>query len=353
MGAIKLGSRLGENLLINPLMDLIERGAGSLSFIAPANSTYTLDRWLFSKNGTMVQTINQSTDVPVDSLAKYSLESVVTTAQASLTGFNLAILSQKVEGHNFLKVKGRNSRVNFRVKAPIAGTYCVSFQNEAQDKSYIVEYEIAVANTWERKSVKMKHDPTGTWNYGNGIGVQVIFCYGVGDSFANATTDSWVDGTFIATPNQVNAVGTIANEFKVTEISFHEGLDEIPFRDLIRDIGTERALAHRYFVSLAFIQSSNNYIGRYRDFGSPGGAFTMGIPQPLRVDPVVVKVGGLSLTAATATQVGTTINSFGGTRLRTDTEIAVECNLSAEINGGSVGMVENLGGGYIHIDSEL
>lgn len=243
MVSINLGSKLGENLILNPLFDLWQRGS---SFVSIANGAYGPDRFLYAKVGTMVHDLNKSTDIPANSLATYSAFLNVTTAQPLLGVADASLFEQRIEGYNLRKIKGKYFFLSFLVKASKIGTYCVSFRNGAANRSYVAEYTVNQANTWEKKSIRVKFDSTGTWAYDNSIGMMVSFVQAAGTSF-QTTAGSWQAGNFLSTVNQVNAVDAINNEFRVTQVQLHEGIDEIPFSEILRDIETEIELCQRYY----------------------------------------------------------------------------------------------------------
>ena len=63
-----ISSKPKQNLIINGDMQIAQRGP---SFVAPTNGQYTLDRNQYLKNGAMVHTISQDTDVPTFAQAGY------------------------------------------------------------------------------------------------------------------------------------------------------------------------------------------------------------------------------------------------------------------------------------------
>jgi len=234
---------------MNPSFDLWQRGT---SFVGIANDTYFADRFFYLKSGAMVHDINRSTDVPTVAQSKfqnsYSAFLNVTTLDAAIDSGDFTTIGQKIEGYNFRKVAGKYLFVSFWVKATKVGTYCVAFRNSATDRSYVEEYTVNAANVWELKTIRLRHDPTGTWDYINGIGLFVTFALAAGTTY-QTTPGSWQAGSFIATANQVNATDAVNNEFRIAQVQLHGGIDEIPFHQLARDIQTEKELAFRYYLN--------------------------------------------------------------------------------------------------------
>lgn len=247
MQAINLGSKLGENLIINPTFDIWQRAN---SFTSIAGGSYFADRFLYSKTGAVVHDVNRSADVPTLQQSgfqnKYSALLNVTTADVAIDVGDFSMIHQRIEGYNFRKLAGKNMVLSFWVKATKTGVYCVALRNSSQTKSYVVEYNINQPNTWEKKTIKIKHDTAGTWDYENGLGVDITWALACGSNF-HTTPNSWQDGGFLATANQVNGTDAINNEFRIAQVQLHEGIDEIPFSKLIRDFASELQLCQRYF----------------------------------------------------------------------------------------------------------
>lgn len=238
---LSLTHEIFRQAFINGNMILPQRG---ISFAAIANGTYSLDRWKYSKIGTMIHTITQDSDVP-NAESQTSFKVNCTTADASIAAGDLCLVSQSIEGYNFAPFVGRNAVLSFWVMSEKTGTHCVAFQNIGADRSLIKEYEIQVANTWEKKKVHVTFDYSGgTWDFTNGLGVGVSFTLAVGSTF-QTTPDAWQTGSYYGTANQVNVCDTIGNEFYLSQVQLNEGLIQYPF--LHRDIEAELEKAQRYF----------------------------------------------------------------------------------------------------------
>jgi hypothetical protein len=192
-----------RNAIINGDMRIAQRGT---SFAAAGSNVYTLDRWNYIKTGTTcVHTVTQDSDAPNNQF-QYSLKLDCTTADAAVAAGDLCIMRQRVEGYNFRKFVGQTATLSFWVKAGKTGTMCVSFSNNGPDRSYVSEVVINSANTWEKKSVTLTFDYSGgTWNYTNGLGLEVRFALICGSTF-QTTADAWQTGNYSGTSSQTNFV---------------------------------------------------------------------------------------------------------------------------------------------------
>jgi hypothetical protein len=234
-----------KNRLINGKMDRSVRGT---SFAAAAG--YTLDRWTYvNALITAVATISQQVDAPTGSGLHHSLRFNVTTADASIGTTDVAVINQPIEGHNIRDLVGLPLTFSFWVRSSKTGIHCVSFVNSGSDRSYVAEYTVSVANTWEYKSITIAAGLTsaGTWNYTEGSGLVCRFALAGGTTY-QTTANTWATGNFTNTSAQVNCLDTIGNIFAITGVQLEAGLVATPFEH--RPYGLEELLCLRYLPVL-------------------------------------------------------------------------------------------------------
>jgi len=241
----------GKNLLINSDFRIAQRGT---SFAAAAHLAYTLDRWIWFDNGAGVVTITQDTDTPTVAEAgtdfKFSLKIDVTTADASLAASDRYVLSQKLEGFNsahlgFGASSANSVTVSFWVKSPKTGAHYIGLGNNAGNRSHPATYSVSSADTWEKKSVTIAGDTTGTWiGATNSIGLYLFITLATGTDY-QGTAGSW--GT---TANGANASGGVncmddaANNFLITGVQLEVGSAASDFEH--RDYASELVRCRRY-----------------------------------------------------------------------------------------------------------
>jgi len=231
-----------RNKIINGAMTIAQRGT---SFPAPASGSYSLDRWGYAVVGTTgVVTLSQSSDNPTDEYV-YSLRAAVTTADAAVAAGDVAAIYQKIEGFNARDLIGRTFTISFWVRSSKTGTHCVFLGNSANNRSYVAEYTVVAANTWEKKSITISGGliTAGTWNWTNGVGLQVGFTLIAGTTYQN-TAGTWQTGNFLATSAQVNCLDSNTNIFAITGVQLEVGSVATPFEH--RLFGAELALCQRY-----------------------------------------------------------------------------------------------------------
>jgi len=234
-----------KNKIINGAMTIAQRGT---SFPAVAGNTYTVDRWkaLAGNTSTAVVTASLQSDAPSTNEFQNSIRLTVTTADTSIAAGDVWGISQEVEGFNVRDLIGKTFTLSFWVRSSKTGAHCVSFRNGVADRSYVAEYSILSANTWEFKTITVSGGliTAGTWNWTNGTGLSAGFCMASGVTFQTAP-NAWQTGNFLATSNQVNCLDTIGNIFAITGVQLEVGPVATNFEH--RPIGQELALCQRYF----------------------------------------------------------------------------------------------------------
>jgi hypothetical protein len=157
--------------------------------------------------------------------------------------------------------------------------HCVGLANSAtSDRSYVKEYTITTANTWEYKTITVSGGliTSGTWDWTNGIGLRLRFTLAAGTTF-HTTADAWQTGDFFATANQVNVMDNTSNDFFLTGVQLEPGPVATPFEQ--RPIGTELALCKRYAQWVPFNQQF------WSDAGAVTHESTMTWPVEMRINP--------------------------------------------------------------------
>jgi hypothetical protein len=243
---LSTGTIIRRNAIINGDFGVAQLGT---SFAAAAHNDYTLDCWKYIKIATAaVHTISQSTDVPTVAQAgrlhTHSLLIDCTTVDAAIAAGDVCGIVQLIEGYNFKPLAQRAFTLSFWVKATKTGTYCAAFYNSSGDRSYVAEYTVDAADTWEFKTITVSASPSaGTWDYANGIGLGVFFTLNCGTTF-QTTPGAWQAGNFRGTASQVNATDDAANNLRICGVQLEAGSVATEFEQRSRQ--QEVALCQRY-----------------------------------------------------------------------------------------------------------
>ena len=250
-GTMALMPNVQRNPIINGNMEIWQRGT---TFPAAISATKVADRFFWEQSGAVVITINRSTNVPTVAQAgvlfNYSLEVSITTADASIGVTDLARVVHNVEGYNWRHFAQRDCTLSFWVQSSKTGQHSVSFRNQV-NRALVVTYTINAANTWEYKTVFVPASPAaGTWNYTNGVGIEIGWNLSSGSSVQTGLTGWQIQNTWAAT-GDVNDTDSTANFFRISGIKLELGtvatpIQFVPFEE-------ELARCQRYY------QKSFNY----------------------------------------------------------------------------------------------
>jgi hypothetical protein len=236
-----------QNFIINGAMRINQRGAASYG-----DGVYNLDRWtLPTASASITSIVTQDTSAPTVAQASYLYNSSLKWAlsgsgDSTISAGDYALLEQYVEGYNFTAIAQRAFTLSFWVRASRTGTYCVSLRNTGQDRSYVAEYTISAADTWEKKTISVTASPSaGTWDYTNGIGLRVTWARACGSTY-QTTASAWQTGNYFGTSSQVNAVQT-GDTFYITGVMLNRGTEAAPFSLFGKTFEGELQACQRYY----------------------------------------------------------------------------------------------------------
>lgn len=240
-----------RNLIINGEV-LVDQRAATATANTGASYAYGPDRWLgLGTASAGVFTIAKSTTVAPDGF-RTSLVAQCTTLDSSLaSGDNYQILTH-LEGYNVSDLGygtswAKQTWLTFWVRSSKTGTYSVSLRNSATNRSFVAEYTISVADTWEFKRIQIVGDTTGTWVTDNGLGLRVAWSLGSGSSLTTSTLNSWQGANVVASTNQTNWMDSATSRFfYLTGVQLEQNYQPTPFEQ--RPIGVELALCQRYYI---------------------------------------------------------------------------------------------------------
>jgi hypothetical protein len=195
-----------RNLLDNGAMVVAQRGNSATAITA--TGYYSADRWKTVVSGTF-GTWTQTIQSPAPGQFDDFLSMQCTTATASPAAGAFCRISQYLEGQDLQHIlKGsasaRTLTLSFWVKCSVTGTYIASLIDTVNARSVSASYSVAVANTWERKTITFPADTTGTLAASSATALELTFWLGAGSTYTSGTLNTTWQSTVAA--NQ--AVGT-------------------------------------------------------------------------------------------------------------------------------------------------
>lgn len=342
-----------RNILINGDMSVDQRN--ETATINAGSPTYNVDRFLGrGASSAGVFTLEQDTDSPDD--FTNSLKATVTTADSSVDSGASYRLQQVVEGVNTSQLNWGTSSaktvtLSFYVKSSVAGTFGGSLANGDYNRFNVFSYAINSADTWERKTVTITGDTSGTWATNTGLGIRVNWSLGAGSTYVGSA-GSWGSSAKEGVTGQTNLIETNSATFRITGTQLEIGNQASSFEHLPIDVNLRRC--QRYYYALLNTGENNKYfVSGYQYTSSYIYCFTE-FPTEMRAAPTLVQGSGSNYYTFYSNSSGDEFNDF-------DQSITMRKNNAtfgnnSEISGtaGHAGRVYSTNtNSYVHFNAEL
>jgi hypothetical protein len=233
-----------RNLIINGGMQVDQRATA----VTGINTGYSVDRWRVANySGNTQVTTSQNSDVPSGQGFTHSLR-MTTTNVATYAGDTIQ-LTQAIEGLNSAQLAwgtagAKPITVSFWVRSAVSGTYSISLNIFGATRGYVASYTISAANTWEKKTLTIPGETSGTWLTTNGMGINLAIVARCESPSAGAA-GAWTSTAYYGVTGQANAFATVGNIFAITGVQLEANPQPTPFEQ--RPYGTELALCQRYY----------------------------------------------------------------------------------------------------------
>ena len=254
-----------KNLLMNGAQVISQRGTAALTASA-SSDTFITDRFRISNYSDATFTGQQVSDAPTD--FEYSCKVTTTGTDTSLAAGQYQRFITAIEGYNMNHLNygssgAKTCTLSFHVKSSLTGAFYVFGFNAAANRSIVVGYTIDAANTWEKKTLTIAGDTSGSWNTTNGAGMYFGWSLGSGTNFHTTTTDAFQAGFKMAKSDQVNVAGTSSATWQITGCQLEVNDTATDFEH--ENYGTTLAKCKRYFQkmlnpSYSANGGTNNYL---------------------------------------------------------------------------------------------
>jgi hypothetical protein len=345
-----------KNRIINGAMVIDQRNAGAS--ITANDDTYGVDRFktAASQSSKLTAQRNAGAVTPPAEFSNYlgytssSAYSVGSSdyfvCQQGIEGFNMADLGWGAAG-------AQTITLSFWVRSSLTGTFGGSLRNASADRSYPFTYTISAANTWEKETITIAGDTSGTWGSTNGIGISLGFGLGVGSTLSG-TAGAWAGANYRSATGATSVVGTNGATFYITGVQLEKGTQATSFD--YRPYGTELALCQRYYWRF----KANNNVSIFStglNTGTTAARHVLPFPVPMRAAPSSLEQSGTASDYRLWHGSGTTTNLSAVPAFDTATEYNGHISLtvaSGLTGGGFSMMIANTGtAGYLGWSAEL
>jgi hypothetical protein len=254
-----------KNKLINGQFQIDQRNAGAS--VSVSGGAYTLDRWNYDPSASLSWYTFQQNGGSVTPPAGFSNYLGITSTGANTpTSGQFSVVAQYIEGFNtadlaFGTANAVAVTLSFWIRSSLTGTFGGALQNSAVNRSYPFTYTISSANTWEKKSITIAGDTSGTWiGATNGVGLRLVFNLGTGSTY-QGTAGAWAGADYRSATGATNISATNGATWYVTGVQLEKGSTATSFD--YRPYSVEYDMCRRYFELIRYASdgSTNQYIG--------------------------------------------------------------------------------------------
>lgn len=278
-----------KNRIINGAMVIDQRNAGaSFTPTSTGSREYALDRWSTRQSQASKFSIQQSSTAPTG----FINSTLITSLSAySITSSDQFTFVQILEGLNISDwawgtASATTVTMSFWVRSSLTGTFGGAIRNDSANRSYPFSYTISVADTFEKKTITINGDTSGTWLTTNGVGLSVSFGLGVGSTLSG-TAGAWAAANYASATGATSVVGTNGATFYITGVQLEKGSTATSFD--YRPYGTELLLCERYY----------QIIDGFAGIGNSGGTTVSAVaifPVTMRTSPSIGTTAALRIT---------------------------------------------------------
>ena len=292
-----------KNLLINGDFAIAQRAS---SATAAGNGTYTtLDRmktYLGNTSGayTTAQTALSAADQATTGQV-VALDIQCTTADTSVASNAYVMVRQHIEAQNcqhllYGSSAAKTLTLSFYVKSNLTGTTtgCI-IKNDSTAQSFLFEYTINSANTWEKKVIKVT-PPTngGTIDNNNGEGLIVQWNLHIGSAYLGGSNLTWDEtNSYYGTTNTLNVLSSTDNDLFLTGVQLEIGDGASDFEHVPYDVQLQKCSRYYHPLSYGLLSSAPVMFGLAfggldgSNVGSDNVMFPYNFPVPMRDAPTV------------------------------------------------------------------
>jgi hypothetical protein len=347
-----------KNRIINGGFDFWQRGISNANF---ANG-FLADRFYYNADtGTTTEHTRQE-DVPTE-LAELGLRyssKLERDVAVAVTNTTKNIYRHAIEGNFVEDLIGKDVVFSFWVKCNRPRTQSFRFVNSASSRSYIAEYTIDQADTWEKKTFRFNLEDN-VYNSGIDNCVTITFGLDVGSDFHGVEGWQGLNGlsNFPAgTATQDSIFGDGANNYiQFAGIMFSEddGLEDVVFQRAGRDYAEELQLCQRYFVSQFYNIYQPIFGGAVWRGGSSSTATTnFLLPVEMRDAPILTWIGSTPDTSISTNTLAQSISAISGWGVTSNGGNSYTVGITKNFaNNGLYTVHDYNGSATAHFDAEL
>lgn len=285
-----VGALSCRNFVTNGAMQIAQRSTAAVTNIGSFSSNIkydAADRWGYWASQGSKFTVQQVADAPAGFYNSLKITSLAATAHGAGDGYTI---SQRIEAANLNEAclgtaDAKNLVASFWVKSSITGTFAFYMLAGNLATSFLQNFTIDAADTWEYKTINIPGPTSGTYNVGsNNYGIEFGFALGSGSSWDTATLGSWESvGYRINSTTARNVLGISGTTFQITGVQIELGDKATPFE--YEDYGQTLAKCQRYYQR--YVYAGGGIIGTGLCWTTANAIFSFDFRNEMRAAPTI------------------------------------------------------------------
>jgi hypothetical protein len=242
-----------------------------------------LDRWRLGASVASKVSVQQSTVAPEG----FTNSVLITSLSAyTIAGTEEINFGQRIEGFNAADLgwgttNAKPVTLSFWVRSSLTGLFSGAVKNNNSNRGYPFSYTIGAANTWEKKSITITGDTTGTWETGANTGIIAQFC--IANAAQLFTEGVWAASNVSGVTGTTQLVATSGATFYITGVQLEKGSTATDFEYV--DYSRQLQMCQRYYYRVA------TYSLGYTWLSSTSYAPVIKLPVTMRATPTLDATG--------------------------------------------------------------
>jgi hypothetical protein len=250
---------------------------------------------IYSSVGTLVVNLTEETSVlPTVAQSGHQSDSCVkidvTTAEAAFTGTEYFSFLYRLTGTDYQHLHGQECTLVFWIRSGITGQSSVSFCNASGNRQYIAPYTINSADTWEKKTITLTMDTSGTWTFTEADrGLMIRWNIGAGPDRNTGTNNQWNGDYLYSAAGDVNLASDATKDIYISQVGLYLGSTAPTFTS--PPIATVRDQVD-YYIQKSYEDGVNPGTSTYTNLQysqswATNNTLGFQFPKPMRAEPSV------------------------------------------------------------------
>ncbi|MAG25549.1 hypothetical protein CMI47_08225, partial [Candidatus Pacearchaeota archaeon] len=259
--------RRARNLIINGDCQVSQRGTSEASvWGSPSAYGAWPDRFRFERASGAESgraTVSQDTTGPTG--FGYCLKVLETTTDSSPSSGDYYRFTYRVEARDIQHLAYGNAAaraltLSFYVFCNLTGAFTVTLGAPDGARTYSTTYTVAAADTWERHTITIPGDTSGTINNDAGIGFEIGWMLGAGSTYTGGTQGSWAAtaNNMLGAGSTNNVLGSASGDWRITGVQLEVGEVATAFEHLT--YAEELNACERYYEREDFTAGTDQQI---------------------------------------------------------------------------------------------